>query len=728
MKLRRPVILFAMLSVVVLSIGMPTPALAIGPNAILAGFNSSGYGGNDDGSFPCTSSGAGTPIGCTPTLVSLPFSFNFFGNTYSALYLNNNGNLTFDSALSTFTPFTLLGTTHVIIAPFFADVDTRLGNTVTFGSGTVNGRPAWGANWPGVGCFSEITSVLNYFQVILIDRSDIGLGDFDIMFNYDQVTWDTGQASNGNSVCLDAINSARAGYSNGSTSSFELPGSGISGALLDSNSATGLIHNTLNCAGQLGCYVFGVRNGTPQVSDLSVTKTGPSSAVPGQSVTYQITATNNGPSDATGVLVTDMLPAGATVTSATPSQGSCTGTGPVICAIGNLANGSSASITIVATLNTSGANVDTASVTGDQPDPTPANNSASVSTDVAQPTKASPTIATSATDVVVGGTISDTATLTGGNAPTGAVTFNLFGPNNPGCTLPAAFTSTTPVIGNGSTSGSFTPLATGTYLWVATYSGDGSNNPANTVCGASGETSTVTQASPTIATSATATATVGGTISDTATLTGGNAPTGTITFNAFGPNNPGCTMPAAFTSTTAVSGNSSTSAPFAPLLPGTYLWVATYNGNTNNNSVSTLCGDTGETSVVALLFAPGGGSFVIGDKNAVVGNSVTFWSAQWWKLNSLTGGPAPASFKGFAESPNAPSCSATNWSADTGNSTPPPLGPLPAFMGVIVTSNSSQSGSTDSGNIVHIVVVQTNPGYAPDPGHAGTGTVVATVC
>jgi hypothetical protein len=354
------------------------------------------------------------------------------------------------------------------------------------------------------------------------------------------------------------------------------------------------------------------------------------------------------------------------------------------------------------------------------------------SASIAPPTKASPVITTQATDGALGGTISDTATLTGGNAPTGTITFNLFGPNNPGCTL-LAFTSTTPVSGSGSTSDTFTPALLGTYLWVATYGGDGNNNSANTVCGASGETSTVTKASPAIATSATATATVGGTISDTATLSGGIAPTGTITFNVFGPNDATCTLPAVFTSTNPVSGNSATSDTFAPLLPGTYLWVATYNGDANNKSVSTACGATEETSVVGLLFAPGGGSFVIGDKNAVTctakgGCTVTFWGAQWWKLNSLTHGPAPASFKGFAESPNAPSCSSTNWSADTGNSTPPPVGPLPAFMGVIVTSNASQSGSTDSGNIVHIVVVQTNPGYQPDPGHPGTGTVVAVVC
>jgi hypothetical protein len=49
-------------------------------------------------------------------------------------------------------------------------------------------------------------------------------------------------------------------------------------------------------------------------------------------------------------------------------------------------------------------------------------------------------------------------------------------------------------------------------------------------------------------------------------------------------------------------------------------------------------------------------------------------------------------------------------------------------MGVIVASGTSQSGSTITGNTVHIVVVQTNPGYQANPGHEGTGTVVATYC
>ncbi|HEX9095549.1 MAG TPA: hypothetical protein VF990_05540, partial [Candidatus Dormibacteraeota bacterium] len=55
-------------------------------------------------------------------------------------------------------------------------------------------------------------------------------------------------------------------------------------------------------------------------------------------------------------------------------------------------------------------------------------------------------------------------------------------------------------------------------------------------------------------------------------------------------------------------------------------------------------------------------------------------------------------------------------------------GPLPALMAVIVTSSSQQSGSKISGDIVEIVIVKTDPGYEPNPGHAGTGTVLAALC
>jgi hypothetical protein len=146
-------------------------------------------------------------------------------------------------------------------------------------------------------------------------------------------------------------------------------------------------------------------------------------------------------------------------------------------------------------------------------------------------------------------------------------------------------------------------------------------------------------------------------------------------------------------------------------------------------SIKDVGGSTATTSCRVLIFAGlAGGTFVIGDKDAAIGTAVTFWGAQWWKLNDLSGGAAPAAFKGFENMPGSLPACGTGWSTDPGNSPPPPAGPLPAFMAVIVSSSISKSGSTISGNTVQEVIVQTNPGYAPNPGHAGTGVVVATIC
>lgn len=99
--------------------------------------------------------------------------------------------------------------------------------------------------------------------------------------------------------------------------------------------------------------------------------------------------------------------------------------------------------------------------------------------------------------VALGGSISDTATLTGGGigaaAPTGTITFTLFGPNDATCAGAAIFTSTVPVNGNGTyISTSFTPLAIGTYRWIANYSGDANNAATANICNAANESVLVT--------------------------------------------------------------------------------------------------------------------------------------------------------------------------------------------------------------------------------------------
>ena len=90
--------------------------------------------------------------------------------------------------------------------------------------------------------------------------------------------------------------------------------------------------------------------------------------------------------------------------------------------------------------------------------------------------------------------------------------------------------------------------------------------------------------------------------------------------------------------------------------------------------------------------------------------------------------PAPHAFKGFADQTSTapPTCGGT-WTTDPGNSSGPPAS-VPSFMAVIVSNSVTKSGATISGDVPKIVIVQTNPGYAPDPGHPGTGTVVAVLC
>ena len=156
-------------------------------------------------------------------------------------------------------------------------------------------------------------------------------------------------------------------------------------------------------------------------------------------------------------------------------------------------------------------------------------------------------------------------------------------------------------------------------------------------------------------------------------------------------------------------------------------------GSTGFFTVTTTVADVGGSMTTAtcsgvLVFAfASGGSFVIGDLESALGTNVTFWGAQWWRDNPTSDGSNARSFKGFAESPASAACG-VQWATDPGNSTPPPAGPLPDHMAVIVTSSYSKAGSTITGNTVHIVIVNTNPGYEPNPGHPGRGTVEAQVC
>jgi hypothetical protein len=166
----------------------------------------------------------------------------------------------------------------------------------------------------------------------------------------------------------------------------------------------------------------------------------------------------------------------------------------------------------------------------------------------------------------------------------------------------------------------------------------------------------------------------------------------------------------------------SVSAPLGTSIP----LSATFGGDTYYLS-------SFDNSQSAIVFAfPSRGAFDLGNLTvASAGPStlLTWWSSQWSSLNSLSGSAAPAGFKGFAGAltPAAPPACDGTWTTGPGNS-PPPVGTIPSYMGVLVSSSIHTQGKGFSGETPKIVVVKTDPGYSPSPGHPGTGTYVATYC
>ena len=224
-------------------------------------------------------------------------------------------------------------------------------------------------------------------------------------------------------------------------------------------------------------------------------------------------------------------------------------------------------------------------------------------------TPVTPTLTTQASGPVqLGGTISDTATLTGtanrpgtpvinpttaGGPAGGTITFTVYGPNN--CTT-AAFTSTANVSGDNSYgSGNFTPLAVGTYTFVASYSGDAPNTNPTPATGCPDTTGTETV----LVTDTTSLATVQNWLpNDAATITsaGGSALNGTVTLTLYGNGtcdgtvlySTGAMTVSGASPQTAISNNTSVKVSVST----TVSWKAIYTSNDVNVGGSTSSCET----------------------------------------------------------------------------------------------------------------------------------------
>lgn len=159
-------------------------------------------------------------------------------------------------------------------------------------------------------------------------------------------------------------------------------------AIVASPNVAGSIINSANISAANSDLNLANNTATAEITvvntaDLSVTLTDtPDPVKKGTKLTYTLTITNNGPLTATGIRVTDILPPNIEFEWASTSQGSCSGRGPVNCALGTLSSGSMATVTIVIKPKNVGSNINTATVTGDIPDFNTANNSATTLTTV----------------------------------------------------------------------------------------------------------------------------------------------------------------------------------------------------------------------------------------------------------------------------------------------------------------------------------------------------------
>ncbi len=206
--------------------------------------------------------------------------------------------------------------------------------------------------------------------------------------------------------------------------------------------------------------------------------------------------------------------------------------------------------------------------------------------------KASPSIATrasvSANGVVGTDSTSDSATVSGGDHPSGSIQFSIKAPD--GSTSMVGSPVTVNGDGTYSAPSSVALAEVGTYTWSASYSGDSLNNGA--VDNGSNESVTSSQASPSIRTTPSpSSGSVGDVLQDSAILAAGDHPTGTITFDLY--DNGTCTGPALHEETASVSGNGtySTSQGYTSTKGITYYWVASYGGDSKNKSAAAGCAD-----------------------------------------------------------------------------------------------------------------------------------------
>ena len=332
-------------------------------------------------------------------------------------------------------------------------------------------------------------------------------------------------------------------------------------------------------------------------ADVAVTNT-VSNATPNQgtNVTYTVTATNNGPNNATGVSISDALPAGLTFVSATPAQGtynSATG----VWTVGSIANGANTTLTLIATAGNTGTYATTATKTAmNEYDAIAANDTARNTITVAP--AADIAVATAAPNptytVGVNGTLTITASNNGPSTATGvAVTY----------TLPSGFTYVSNTLGQGTYNSS-------TGIWTV---GTLANGASTTLTLTATPTTPGTRTATAIKTALNQYDAIAANDTARATLTIGSAAEVAVALSASTATpTQGNTLTLTYTATNN-GPNSATGVNLSAILPAGLTYVSnnlaqgTYNSSTGTWNVGTLANGA-STTLTLTATATGTGS------------------------------------------------------------------------------------------------------------------------
>ncbi len=128
--------------------------------------------------------------------ITLPFNFCLYGDSYNYCWINNNGNVSFNGPVFEYSATSFPYPDYPMLAPFWADVDTRTCGAVYYKIETSPMRVT--VIWQEVGYYDEHCDMLCTFELIFTDGNDplIGVGN-NVAFSYGDMTWTTGDASDG---------------------------------------------------------------------------------------------------------------------------------------------------------------------------------------------------------------------------------------------------------------------------------------------------------------------------------------------------------------------------------------------------------------------------------------------------------------------------------------------------------------------------------------------------